>query len=308
MKSIFISSFILLLLCIGCSKSDKTRNAAEEQLQKSVTEWAKNPASAKAENVNTVYSTDSIAVLHLDLTAKNGFGNPITQHMQYVYIALGDSIYDGLLELGTEDVYQDIETWKKTKGGTFYENLDYDTSMKFRAISFINVYGRRVGEKFGINQPNIPVPTKTGNWTLKSGSDKFGDATSHKGLYIMGKGTFSNIITTGSEAFAILCVSDNLVTLGILEYSSHPVNNKGETYKVNIKDSKGVEYPTMKFMNMGSGGAIIPVDYENVTLLFDILKKGGTVSFNVVSDDFNPSTYKFKINVDGYLEALKYIK
>lgn len=308
MKSIFISSFILLLLCIGCSKSDKTRNAAEEQLQKSVTEWAKNPASAKAENVNTVYSTDSIAVLHLDLTAKNGFGNPITQHMQYVYIALGDSIYDGLLELGTEDVYQDIETWKKTKGGTFYENLDYDTSMKFRAISFVNDYGRRVGEKFGINQPNIPVPTKTGKWKIKSGSDKFGDATSHKGLFIMGKGTFSNMITTGSEAFAVIFVSNNMVTLGILEYCTQAVKKKGETYKVTIKDSKGVEYPTMKFLNMGERGAIVPLDYQNDILLFDILKKGGTVSFNVVSDDFNPSTYNFKFNVDGYLEALKYIK
>lgn len=303
--------FILTMLCFiilgSCSQTNKTKNEAEIQMQKTLSENMKDP-NFKLEDVKNVYSNDSIAIFHFNLTGKNGFGNEITDKFEYVYLVSDSQIYDGFLQLSADSVYQNEETWNKQKIGKIYENLDYDNSIVYRVIDFINNNGRNINDKFKEEEVNIMPPTKTGRWSLHTTTDKFGEKTSNKYLTLSGTGNFSNSATSHSDLYAIIFVNKGLIQLKLLEYGSLTLKDNDAPYKVSIKDSEGNEYPTMIFANDGNG-QIFPLDLTNESYqqLFSILKKGGQVSFNIIYDNYRRNEYQFKVQADGFEEAFKYL-
>ena len=294
---------------IACSQVDKTRKEAEKQFQKTMTEIINDPSSMKLKDVQTMYSNDSLSILHANVTGKNGFGNEVTNKIEYIYLKSNGEVYDAVNPNTEDSIYQDKETWEKTRKGEIYESLDFDNAMAYRAISYINNVGRNINDKFEEKKVNLPVPTKTCKWALHTTTDKFGEKTNEKYLSLIGKGEFSNSATSGSELSAIIFVRKNSISIRLLEYGSYSAKDDDEPYNVRIKDSEGKEYPLMRFINDGSEGNLYPLDLtdESKNTLNKILSKGGEVSFSISYDKYTPTHYKFKVNADGYNEAIKHI-
>lgn len=301
---------LLSLVCMmSCSQANKTKNAAEEQMRKTLSENMKDP-NFKIDNVKNVFSNDSISIFHLTITGKNGFGNEITDKFQYVYLVNNGDVYDGYGTLSEDSIFQSEETWRKYKTEEIYKNLDYNNSIVYRAVDFINNNGRNINDKFKEKEVNIMPPTKTGRWSLHTTTDKFGEKTTNKYLTLSGHGKFSNSATNLSPLYAILFVQKGNISLKLLEYERSIVKDDDAPYKVRIKDSEGKEYPTMLFANDGSEGILFPLDLTNNSYeqLLSILKKGGQVSFNIIYDRYGKNEYQFKVNSDGFDEAFKYIE
>lgn len=309
MKKNLIIALLSLVCMLSCSQANKTKKAAEEQMRKTLSENMKDP-NFKIDNVKNVFSNDSISIFHFNITGKNGFGNEITDKFQYVYLVNNGHIYDGYALLSGDSIYQNQETWGKYKSGEIYEKLDYDNSIVYRVINFINHNGRNINDKFKEEEINIMPPTKTGKWSLHTTTDKFGEKTDNKYLTLSGTGNFSNIATNRSPLYAILFVQNGNITLKLLEYESNVVKDNDGPYKVRIKDSDGKEYPIMIFANDGNEGLLFPLDLTNNSYeqLLSILKKGGQVSFNIVYDRYSTSEYQFKVNADGFEEAIKFLE
>lgn len=80
-KIVYVLVFVLL-----CSCSDSIKNKAKEQMEKTFKELAKDPSSVSFNNVKVMYDNDSICIIHLRLSAKNGFGAMGSNDYEYVYL------------------------------------------------------------------------------------------------------------------------------------------------------------------------------------------------------------------------------
>ena len=56
---------IVLALC-SCSQKSKLESMAKEQMEKTFKEMAKVPESVKLSNLETVYSDDSLCIIHVE--------------------------------------------------------------------------------------------------------------------------------------------------------------------------------------------------------------------------------------------------
>ncbi len=302
---------ILLLIVVfcACSKEDKTRKEAETQFSKTMAEWVNDPTSMKLNDIQPMYTSDSLTILHANIVAKNGFGNEVSSKVEYIYLKSNGNVYDAVYPLAADSIYQDKETWEKKRQGEIYEKLDYDNAMVYRAVSYINNTGRNINDKFEEKPVNLPVPTNTGRWELNTTTDKFGEKTDNKYLSLIGHGDFSNSATSNSKLSAIIFVLKNTICIRLLEYGSYEAKDNDAPYKVTIKDGKGKEYPMMLFYNDGSEGNLYPLDLSDKSkdILNDIFSEGGDVTFSISYDQYSPSKYRFKVNTDGYNEALKHL-
>ena len=140
--------FILLLalLVSACNSTPKIEKVAQEQCTKLFTELAKDPSSVKLTDFRTVYRTDSICILHLVFTAKNGLGVETSDDMEYIYFISNDNkAYESYIDLSSNDsVFLNEVALNLLKKGTFYEELDYANAIKHRVISQLNDEGRVV--------------------------------------------------------------------------------------------------------------------------------------------------------------------
>lgn len=299
----------MVVILFACSKEDKTRKEAEGQFLKTLSEWINDPTSMKTSGIQTMYSNDSLTILHANVSAKNGFGNEVTNRIEYIFLKTKDNTYDAIKPLDEDSIYQDEETWTKKRKGEIYEKLDYGNAIAYRAISYINAVGRNINDKFEENAVNLPVPTHTGRWELQATTDSFGEKTNNKYLSLIGNGEFSNSATSNSKLSAIIFVLKNTICLRLLEYGSHTAKDDDAPYKVRIKDGDGKEYPLMLFYNDGSEGNLYPLDLseDSKNILKDILNKEGEITFSITYDKYSPSSYRFKVNADGYNEAIKHI-
>lgn len=60
-------------------------------MEKTMKELAKDPSSIQITNVETMFSNDSICILHFKFTGKNGFGGVSSDEMEYIYLKTYDS-------------------------------------------------------------------------------------------------------------------------------------------------------------------------------------------------------------------------
>lgn len=308
-KTSFIFTALIALLMVGCSQSSKTSSESLSSMEALVKELALNPESVKIENINTVYGNDSLSILHFDFSGKNGFGVETRNKMEYVYLLQGDKKYEAIHELGADSIFVNTSTWEKMKKGNIYQDLDYDNAIRYLAATYINGNGRVVGDKSKEQEVNILVPTGTGNWQLNAYSNSFGDVTDDKYLALMGNGVFSNSATIDSELNAILFVDDNNFAFRLIEYGFNPVKNDQTSYNTQIKDSEGVVHD-FRLWNSGQSGQIGPYNnpQEDYKELVNILNKGGEITVIMNYDYYGESDYRFKMNVDGFNKAIKYLK
>ena len=304
MKKQLIFTLAILIGMASCGRSGKLEKEAKNSVQELFTDLAKDPSSVKLSNVETVYKSDSLCILHLQLTAKNGLGIESTSGYEYVYITSGDNKYEAYQEKspGNDIIYQDEETYDRTKGKKIYKELSYDDGMYYKAAILANSLGRAVGDKAGEINVNIPVPTGTGSWKFGQYLDEFGEETNNSYIYVNGKGYFSNSATTGSRASACLIYDSKGIHLMFIEYDDHIVKGEGD-FDVRVKDSDG-DVSTYSFYNSESGR--IDLNYGENSFE-TILKKGGKIMLSASVGKYSKSEYLFKMDVSGFEKALEFI-
>lgn len=80
----FVWLYSLILLLCSCSSS--IERDARAQMELTMKELAKDPSSMKIADVKTMFSNDSLCILHFRFSAKNGFGAMRTSLYEYVYL------------------------------------------------------------------------------------------------------------------------------------------------------------------------------------------------------------------------------
>lgn len=304
----FLNLLIVSVLTIACSQSSKLESTAKKQMEATFKEMAKDPESAKIENIQTVFSNDSLCIIHADFSAKNGFGHEVKNKGEYVFLSSNGKNYEAYQDINSEEagVFVKEEKYTKDKKGTIYEPLNYDEGLRYLAAIFVNGNGREAGAK-DYEDFTIPVPTGTGSWELKSYKDEFGENSASKYLVLLGKGIFSNSATTNSKMSAVLFYDKSgAFALKLVEYDSN-IAKDNESYTCRIKDSKGLIYEMTLRNNEESGQ--LTSDFENNKTMKSILECGGviTVSLKERFAYSTPSTYLFKLNVSGFKKAIKYL-
>lgn len=305
--------FTLLLACglvIACTQSSKLEGAAKKQMESTFKEMAKDPESAKIENIQTMFSNDSLCIIHADFSAKNSFGHEVKNKGEYVFICSNGKYYEAYQDINGEEagVFVKEEKYTKDKKGTIYEPLSYEEGIRYLAAIFVNGNGREAGVK-DYEDFTIPVPTGTGSWELKSYKDEFGESGASKYLVLLGNGVFSNSATTDSKMSAVLFYDKSgAFALKLVEYDSN-IAKDNESYTCRIKDSKGAIFE-MTLRNNEESGQLAPdfMEKDNKTMKH-ILENGGiiTVSLRERFAYSTPSTYLFKLNVSGFKKAIKYL-
>ena len=310
MRKVSFYFFALVVsLLTACSQSGKTSSEAKTSMEAIVKELARNPESVKINNVNAIYENDSLTILRFDFTAKNGLGIESTDKMEYVYLIQGEKKYEAIHEIGADSVYISTPTWEKIRKGNIYENLDYDGAIRYLAANFINENGRVVGDKSREQDVKISVPTQTGAWELKNYSDDFGEPTENKYLVLMGDGVFSNSATSNSQLRVVFFIDGDSFSFRLFEYGSSPVKDDDHVYTTRIKDSEGVVHD-FRLWNSGQSGQIGPMSFssEDYNKMLDILKKGGEIIVTMKYSSYSDSDYRFKLDVGGFANAIKYLK
>lgn len=296
---IFALSAVILSSC-----SNKAKELEEEALKampQMFNDIAKDPSSVKIANTKTIFSNDSLCIIHLNLTAKNGLGIETSNMMEYIYIQSGQNKYEAYQALDADSVFQDTKTFEKKKLGTIYEKLQYEDALYYRAAILTNNVGRAVGDKAGDEEVTIAIPTGTGFWQLGSYIDEFGEETSNKYLRIGGRGVFSNSATTGSRMTAYLIVDRKDVFFRFVEYDTNIVKGD-ETCDMKIKDSYG-DVHKVTFYNSRDGQMTTFSGYT----IKEILKKGGKITVSAEMGNYSKSKYLFKMDVSGYDKAYEFI-
>ena len=272
--------FLLLCITMVSCQSSKLKSEAQKQIELTLKEAARDPSSMKLSNMEVVYNDDSLCIIHVDYTGKNGLGNEISSKMEYVMLSYKDKYYEAFQELSSnndEKVYCTKEEFEKSKKGQIYEKLSYESALYYLAAVFINTQGREAGVKDG-EYFSIPVPTGTGS------------------------------ATTNSRLLAAIYVdSDDVVSILLVEYGSSIVKTS-DTYEVHVKDNKGKVYD-MTMRGDPDTGRLFPVyyNYDSATMEH-ILNSKGFVSFSIKERESygTSSTYVFMVDMTGYAEAKKY--
>lgn len=309
LSSLLFFFSLILLLVVSCSNpGSKIEKAAQAQCQATLTEMAKDPTSVKFGDIQTKYLDDSLCILQFNWTAKNGFGNEITDQIEYYYIGANGKFYESYQKYsGDGEIYCTEEQYEKQKAGKIYQNLPYGLGLRYLVALHTNNQGREAGNSEG-DAFVIDVPTGTGQWELKAYTDEFGEESNNKYLLLTGKGYFSNSATTGSDMRAILFVEKGGdFSFRLIEYSSSIVKSD-DSYSYHIKDSEGEVYD-MRLYNSYSSGQMSTWRSEDIAKMSKILNKGGvmTVSVKELNAYGTPDTYLFKMDVTGFANALLFL-
>ena len=304
-----LSSTLLLVISSCSTPSSMIEKAAQTQAQATLTEIAKDPTSVKFDNIQTKFLNDSLCILQMNWTAKNGLGHEVTDQIEYYYIGAKGKFYEAYQEFTGDGVlFCTEEQYDKQKKGKIYESLSYSDGLRYLVALFTNSSGREAGNSEG-SPFVIDVPTGTGQWDLKAYTDEFGEEGNEKYLTLRGTGSFSNSATTGSNMSAILFVEKGGdFSFRLIEYSSSIVKSD-DSYSYHIKDSEGNLYE-MTLYNSYSSGQMTTWKPADVTKMSTILNKGGvfTVAVRELNAYGTPDTYLFKMDATGFANAIKYLQ
>ena len=305
-----ITAIVLCVLALcSCSQKSKLESMAKDQMEKTFKEMAKDPESVKLSNLETVYSDDSLCIIHVDFAAKNGLGYEIKNRCEYIFISSNGKNYESYQEIAKEEdgVFVSQDKYNKEKKGTIYETLDYEPGLRYLAAIYVNENGREAGNSEG-ESFSIPVPTGTGSWEMKSYKDEFGEEGASKYLVLMGSGVFSNSATTNSKMTAVLFMEKTGdFSFKLIEYSSSVVKSD-DSYDYRIKDSEG-EVHEMTLYNGEESGQMSSWSSDNKETMKKILNKGGVITVSVRERHAysTPDTYLFELDVTGYDKAASFL-
>ena len=297
-------SILVSFALISCSKSpsSKLEGQAKDSFKTSLSELTENNKDTKIESINTVFSNDSLCILHIDVKEKNGIGVDVTTKVEYLFLSQGGKYYEAFQLLNEDSVYVSEPTLKKISKGTIYENLDYANAILYRTAMYMNTSGREVGNHDA--EVKIPIPNGTGLWELDSFNDEFGNKTDDKYLRLIGKGQFSNSAATNADLTVLLFVDAERISLRFVEYNTHVVKEDMEICDIKIKDCQGVVHELNMWAE--SDGYIVPFNTQKEDFR-KIIEKEGEISVIAEIGEYSISKYQFKLNLDGLKKAMTFL-
>ena len=152
----------------------------------------------------------------------------------------------------------------------------------------------------------------TGIWSIKYFVDEFGDPTDQgyiaHDFYI--KGVFSNSATTNSNLNVYFLISGaDDIAVQLYEYAGrNPVKAfSTDSYSIVVKDSKGTKHSMTGKMYEGGNRIYFDPSFkkDHISKMHNVFMGGGEVSVVISKSDYGLSTYKFKVNADGYKNAFE---
>lgn len=293
-------------LLVSCGNASKIKKEADINCVSFFKSIAKDATSVSITDKHIVYSNDSLCIIQLQLTAKNGLGLSTTEPMEYIYIESCGEKYEAFQRLKQDSIYISKESYVSKKNGTMYEDLSYDDAMYYRAVVCTNTQGRILGDNSG-KEFYIQTPNKTGSWILEYYNDEFGNKTDSKFLILRGKGQFSNSATIGSDLTAMLLVDNNSIRFMLLEYGDNPVQESDYPIMyVNTADGNSYEWD----MHSSKNGYLSFSSWRDKKAeeeLKKLLSKGGKIYFKTRIGEYSSSSYAFILDGTGYDYALKYL-
>lgn len=302
-------SFVMLiaLVLISCGKASKTRSNAEKAMIQLFKEVANVPESVKVDNVEVKYSNDSLCILNANFTAKNRLGHETTSKYEYIYLISKGKAYESFEEVGGENVFVSLDDFDRVKKGKIYETLPYDLAIRHLASVKTIVSGREVGDRER-NEVYIPITLNTGLWEKRQFSDSFNEKTDKSFLLLIEEGAFSNSATSGSKMTALLYVTQQNISIRLVEYGSSLVKDD-ESYTLRVKDSDEIVHNFRLYNNYNGDMNFSSYSGEGEDAFRKILEKGGTVTCVIeeITRYGTPSKYYFKLHTDGYNEAINLI-
>ena len=104
--------FVVLLLLCCCNGKKDIESMAKKQAEKTMREFARNPESIVVSDMEVVFKTDSVCVLHFVQRGQNGFGGYSRGNIEYMYcIQFSGDIYECVIDL--EDKGSKYEDFKE---------------------------------------------------------------------------------------------------------------------------------------------------------------------------------------------------
>lgn len=99
-------SFILVAILLLSACSGGVEKSAKNQMEKTFKELAKDPSSIVFTDVETKYSNDSICILDIKMSGKNGFGGVVSSRREYIYLISHDEetvIREAIIDLEEDE-------------------------------------------------------------------------------------------------------------------------------------------------------------------------------------------------------------
>lgn len=300
MKKIFYYLSVVCLTLVSCieTKQSEIEKLAIETFKMS---YAQENKDINYETFKTVFYTQNLCILHIEDDNKNA-----PTKVEYLFFTQDGKNYEAIQNLAKDSIFVSEPTLKKISNGTIYENQDYANAIVFRAVQYICMTGREVGNHstdFFLN-----TPLETGLWILGNTVDEFGDKVGENHLITFGKGTYSDKYKT-NEILMVALITDKYgnVVLKLFENGNGEV--KEFRHYIKIKDSDGIIHEI--YFTDTSSGYIRPNTVEDALELLRIVEKEGEISAiaEVKGGWFSSSkTYKFKFNLTGYKKAMKFLR
>ncbi len=152
----------LLALAVFCSCSNGLKNEAQEQMEKTFKEMALDPSSVSISNVKVMFDNDSVCVINLNMSAKNGFGAIRTREYEYVYlIDKADSTQSRreiVLDLSKEEAIMNRarkDYQAKKWNNAYLEKLSDDDKKAYYIYFNAHLYSLFIGRKVGYDKNDI---------------------------------------------------------------------------------------------------------------------------------------------------------
>lgn len=300
MRKFLYTLFIFSMAFVSCVNTLKSE-IEKQAIETFKMSYAKEIKDAEFESFKTVFFTQNLCILHVEDNSVNA-----PKKYEYLFFTQDGSNYEALQDLSQDSIFVSENTLKKISKGKIYENLDYEKATFFRAASYINTFGREVGNHN--TDFTLRIPMKTGLWEICDVVDEFSDKVSSNCLRLIGKGTFSNSIVTNEKLIALLFVDENYnCSLQLVEYENGVVKDFGGTIK--IKDGEGDVHEI--YFSKSSAGDIEPTSIATKMEFKMIIEKEGELSAIANTSGWllsEKKSYKFKFNLDGFKKAMNYIR
>lgn len=106
-----IALFVVLLLLCCCNGKKDIEAMAKQQAEKTMREFARNPESIVISDMEVVFKTDSVCVLHFVQRGQNGFGGYSRENIEYMYcIQSSGDVYECVVDLADKgSKYEDFK-------------------------------------------------------------------------------------------------------------------------------------------------------------------------------------------------------
>ncbi|MBQ6963291.1 MAG: hypothetical protein IJP79_06265 [Paludibacteraceae bacterium] len=292
----------LAILASSCSKTSGIESDAEDALEKKL-DKSVNSSVSKIEK-NKVFLSDSLCIFHVltEVTSKLPFD--IAPKYEYIYMINQNNAYESF-SLLSDSVYMTKEEYEQDKKGKIYENVKYEDFIYNRAVQRINEEGNLVGDDSG-KPVELKLSLKTGLWELKSYMDEFGEASNEKYICVQGTGTSNDNVY--SDYYSYLFVDSQCVSIKLAKYGINILNENTQC-TLKIKDAKGEVLESKCYVD-GSGCVNVHKTIDFGQKMMALLQQEGSLVGNIenYSSWGMGGVYQFKINIDGYNEASKFIK